>query len=72
MKIINHLIISFKNVWSFRIVSQLGELKFVRSLMKNEEIKFEWLSNINALGSYLILRQKCLTLWKSDSQTTNF
>jgi hypothetical protein len=72
MEIINYLIRSFKKLRSFRVISQRGELKFVRSLMENEQIKLQWLSNIDALGSHLILRPKSLTLWKSDSQTTYF
>jgi hypothetical protein len=70
MEIINQFIISFKQLRSFRVVSRRGELKFVCSLMKNEQIKLEWLSHINALGSHLILRPKSLYLWKTDSQMT--
>jgi len=71
-EIINALIISFKQLRSFRLVSRRGYLQFVCSLMENEQTKIEWLTHINALGSHLILQPKYLALWKSDCHMTYF
>ena len=72
IQIINQLIKSFKQLRSFRIVSQRGYLSFVLFLMENQLNQVKWLSSIHALGSILILQPKSLTLWKSHCQTTYF
>jgi hypothetical protein len=69
LEIINQLIIAFKRLTSFRVDCQRGNLKLACSLMENEQEKLNWLTHINAIGSHLILRPKCLTLWKNHSRT---
>lgn len=67
--IINQLIKSFPKLRSFQIITKRGEFKFIHSFKNNQ---FKCLSNLNALGSHVILQPKYFAIWISDSQTTFF
>ncbi|CAF1211004.1 unnamed protein product [Rotaria sordida] len=65
VEIIEELIRSFRRLRSFRVNCTRGTLKLARSLMENDQMRFEWLTHVNAIGSHLILKPKTLALWKS-------
>ncbi|CAF3520365.1 unnamed protein product [Rotaria sp. Silwood1] len=72
IEIIEELIKSFRRLRSFRVNCTKGTLKLARSLMKNDQAKFEWLSRINAIGSHLILEPKAIAIWKSVDCSSSF